>query len=382
MIVCRRALRHVVLATVALAACSGHEPRGPQTPLVVTAPPQDAVRASDATPAIDVAPAIASAIWLKGSTHVHAAPSGDSSTPIPEVIRWYETRGYDFIALTDHNRISEIDPATSTAGSPAVRASERGLIVLAGAELTHNPTGCLPATDPSDKCRIHVNLLGPTRRPGAKIEWAPHATRSRADKYLAALEQRAQLDGVLQINHPNWFWGLTPELLVLLAGRGFPLLEIHNVQFAAWNAGDATHPSTEALWDSALATGATVWGVASDDAHDYSGRPGAVYPAGGAWIMVRSEREPAAIVEAIAAGRFYASTGVVLARAEVEGDALVVEVAAGEVGHHVIDIIENGKPVERVEGRVTRRPVPARGYVRAVVSRDDGAHAWVQPARR
>ena len=40
-------------------------------------------------------------------------------------------------------------------------------------------------------------------------------------------------------------------------------------------------------------------------------------PAGGGWIMVDAPRDPRAILAAIEEGRFYASTGVVLARAEV-----------------------------------------------------------------
>ena len=37
-----------------------------------------------------------------------------------------------------------------------------------------------------------------------------------------------------------------------------------------WNAGDAKRPSMEALWDAVLTAGGTMWGVASDDAHDYA----------------------------------------------------------------------------------------------------------------
>jgi hypothetical protein len=38
--------------------------------------------------------------------------------------------------------------------------------------------------------------------------------------------------------------------------------------------------------------------------------------------------------------------------------------------------------VESVRRRVARRAVPTVGYVRAVVTRDDGRRAWVQPVRR
>src|SRR5262249_49285032 len=146
------------------------------------------------------------------------------------------------------------------------------------------------------------------------------------------------------------------------------------------NAGDALHPSTEALWDAALARGATLWGIASDDAHDYDGH--GKYPPGGGWVMVHARREPRAILDALAAGRFYASTGVMLARAEVEGDELVVAVDPGAGGSYAIDFIENARRVETVQGRIARRRVPPSGYVRAVVTRSDGKRAWIQPVRR
>jgi hypothetical protein len=138
--------------------------------------------------------------------------------------------------------------------------------------------------------------------------------------------------------------------------------------------------STEALWDAALAHGAMLWGTASDDAHDYEGH--GKYPPGGGWVMVRARRDPRAILDALAAGRFYASTGVVLERAEVEGNELVVAVDPAAPGSYAIDFIENGRRVDSQHSRVARRRVPPTGYVRAVVTRSDGARAWVQPARR
>src|SRR5439155_27137414 len=144
-------------------------------PLVTFAPPDAAAdAATDAT----VAPAEPE-VWLKGSTHVHARPSGDSSEPIDKVIAWYETHGYDFIALTDHNRVTEV--AGDTNGHIAVHAGTSGLIVLAGIELTHNPSGCLPAGDKSKKCRIHVNVLGVTARPSGRLEWAERKSHQRID---------------------------------------------------------------------------------------------------------------------------------------------------------------------------------------------------------
>lgn len=309
---------------------------------------------------------------------MHARPSGDSSEPIDSVVRWYETHGYDFIALTDHNRVSEVDG--DTAGRVAVRAPAKGLIVLAGVELTHNRKDCEPPGDASRNCRIHVNALGVTARPAGKIAWSDAKSRQRVELYDQAFAAARELGAaVVQINHPQYYWGMTPEVLIAI-GRRARLLEVANVQFAKWNAGDALHPSTEALWDAALAAGVTLWGVASDDAHDYEGGRGP-YPPGGGWVMVEARRDPEAILAALAAGRFYATTGVTLARAERVGDELVVEVAPGTANQHAIAFIENGKTVATVNGPSARRALPRSGYLRAVVTRDDGKKAWVQPVR-
>lgn len=335
--------------------------------------------ADDATPLADVL-SPAPEVWLKGSTHVHARASGDSSEPNTNVIAWYEQHHYDFIVLTDHNRVSELDPSFDTRGQITLRDPHRGLIVFSGIELTHNPVGCLPVGDRSRNCRIHVNLLGPTARPGKRLEWAERHSHARLDMYHAAAVAQLTLGGIAQINHPQWLWGMTPDLLAELSRRGMRLVEIANSAFSKWNAGDAAHPSTEALWDAALARGATLWGTASDDAHDYTGH--GKYPPGGGWIVVHARREPRAILAALAAGHFYASNGVVLEHAEVDGGDLVVAVDAAQPGRYTIDFIENGRRVGTIAGMVARRPVPAAGYLRAVVTRDDGKRAWVQPARK
>ncbi|HWO23733.1 MAG TPA: hypothetical protein VNO30_33560 [Kofleriaceae bacterium] len=364
---------------LALVACVGADGPGKGPPPV--SPPGGAEAAVELEPPIIAAAAAEpdAEVWLRGSTHVHARPSGDSQMPIPDVIRWYEAHGYDWIALTDHNRISEVEG--STAGQPAVRAPAQGLIVLAGIELTYNPARCVPRGHESGKCRIHVNLIGPPARPPGKIPFGlgQGLPDERIAKYQAALTLHRSLGGLAQLNHPQWYWGMTGDLLAELGRRGMRLVEISNVQFDRWNRGDAAHPSTEALWDEALAAGVTLWGVASDDAHHYDGH--GKWPAGGGWIAVKARREPQAILDALAVGRFYASTGVVLERAEVSAGELVVEIGAAERRPHTIEFIENGARVATVKERVARRALPRAGYVRAVVTRDDGKQAWVQPAR-
>lgn len=382
-----------VIAACAVAACAAPDVSPPTVPAkppadaaveldagIADAPPPDAAPL-DAAPPIEPGPP-APEVWLKGSTHVHARASGDSSTPIPDVIAWYESRHYDFIVLTDHNQISELaKDAPSTAGDVAIRNPPSGLIILAGIELTHNPSNCIPPGDKSGKCRIHVNLLGTTARTTGKLTWANRKTSDRLKKYDAALEQQKALGGIAQLNHPNWFWGMNGELLAELARRGFHLVEIANSAFQKWNRGDKDHPDLDHLWDAALAKGVTLWGVASDDAHDYSNAKKAKYPAGGGWIVVKAAREPKAILAAIEAGHFYSSNGPVLETAGVDGDELVVAVAEPKARRYRIDFIENGVRVQRTTAPRARRRIPATGYLRAVVTGPDGT-AWVQPVRR
>jgi hypothetical protein len=173
---------------------------------------------------------------------------------------------------------------------------------------------------------------------------------------------------------------MTPELLGKLAATA-QLVEIANAQFTKWNTGDQDHPSVESEWDAVLTAGGTLWGVASDDAHDYDPAGGGKYPAGGGWVVVRARRNPQAILAALAAGRFYSSTGVTLTRAEADKDELVVEVAPDTGRTYTIAFVENGSVVATVNGPSGRRQVPRTGYVRAVVTSDDGKKAWVQPVR-
>ncbi|HWM86181.1 MAG TPA: hypothetical protein VNO33_10100 [Kofleriaceae bacterium] len=338
--------------------------------------------------------------WLKGSTHVHTAHSGDSRVPVEDVAEWYGERGYDFIVVTDHNRVTSY----SGNGRP---------LVLQGIELTHNPGSCdPPPPEPDGKCRIHLNGLGlgvaalertatapapavidalDGNRPPA-IEWKNQGSSARVDMYQAGIDKVRQLGGLVQINHPNWHWGVDGRLLAELGRRGATLVEVANMGFARWNTGDANHPAAEAVWDAALSDGVLIYGVASDDAHDYdeseiaakraAGRP--VYEAGTGWVMVRAARRPDSIRRALERGDFYASTGVLLDRLELASGSIQIEVAGGSPGEHEITFIgQGGAVLERRSARSARFPLaqaPA-GYVRAVVTRDDGARAWVQPVR-
>jgi hypothetical protein len=311
--------------------------------------------------------------FLKGQLHLHSSNSGDSSTAPEAVVRWYAARGYDFIVFTDHNRVTR------------ARGAGR-MLVMPGVELTQNLATCAPP-EPGHTCNLHVNALFVSARAPFAVTIPPPPTDRRLDCYLRALQVATALGGLAQLNHPNFNYGAGDAVVKELARRGVRLLEVANEAVDSSNGGDARHPSTEALWDSALTGGLTVWGVASDDAHHYEdagavrARGETAYTGDRGWVMVRARREAAAIREAVSRGDFYSSNGVTLARLQVDGAAMLLEVASRS-SHRFTFIGPGGRVLKQSDGTSARFPLAGQhGYVRSVVTDRQGHRAWIQPAR-
>lgn len=323
--------------------------------------------------------------FLKGQLHAHSWGSMDSDAPPNTVVRWYSQRGYDFLVLTDHNRL------TRAAGTPS-------MLVLPGVELTLNLRTCEPPPPPEKHCLLHVNALVP-ERPLSRDPWLPEMLLPsegrfvveegfrREDLFGAELDEAARMGAVAQINHPNFHFAADADALVKLAGRGLALIEIANQSHDAQNDGDGGHVSTEALWDRALTRGARLFGTATDDAHDYFGddvppaaRPPEADTGDRGWVMVRADRTARSIREALARGDFYATTGVLFERLEMSPKRVSVAVEGEEPVW--LEAIGDSGGVYRAEiGRAMTFDPRALGssYVRLRVTDAKGRHAWTQP---
>jgi hypothetical protein len=284
--------------------------------------------------------------WWKGNLHTHSLWSdGDD---FPEMIAdWYRERGYHFLALSDHNILSE-GPKwmqhsdivkrggqealakyqarfgggwVETRGEPGtdnyeVRlkplsefrtlVEERGRFLMIQSEEISTKAEGLP---------IHLNaanieeLIQPL---GGKT------VREVIDANVRSVEDQAQRKGreiFVHLNHPNFGLAITAEDLAEVVRERF--FEVYNGHPGVKQLGDEHHPSVERLWDIAntirLAQlkAPPLMGVATDDTHDYHGEPGA--RPGRGWIMVESRYlSPEHLIRALKAGRFYASSGVEL----------------------------------------------------------------------
>ena len=316
--------------------------------------------------------------FLKGQLHMHTNNSGDSATPPAEAVRWYAAHGYDFVVVTDHNRIT-------------VERSTPSMLVIPGVELTQNVEHCVPPPRAGLRCLLHVNALFVVPPADGRIPASPATGPSRFELYHRALETTRRLGGIAQLNHPNFHDAADAPLIALLAHDGLTLLEIAN---QSWDSNDVpddkSRPSTEAIWDAVLTAGGDVFGTATDDAHHYfdareAGAHGHdVFPGDLGFVMVHADKQPAAIRAALARGDFYASTGVLLGRVDRSGDRLEIEVDARSPGRHRFTFIgAGGKVLSRAEGRQASFMLAGAraGYVRAVVEDAAGRRAWTQPIR-
>ncbi|MFB0944966.1 MAG: histidinol-phosphatase, partial [Spirosomataceae bacterium] len=111
------------------------------------------------------------------------------------------------------------------------------------------------------------------------------------------------------------------------------------------NSGDSSHISTEKMWD--LINIAYIkdkkpvmYGLATDDSHNYHVKGSQWSNAGRGWIMVRADSlNPRSLITAMEAGEFYASTGVELNELELENKKLSVEVRKEEGVKYQISFI-------------------------------------------
>ena len=287
---------------------------------------------------------LASLVWLKGNMHTHTSMS-DGDSPPEEVARWYRDRGYQFLVITDHDKVTNI-------------AAPEGLVLIPGEEVTDRLSGK----------SLHVNAIGLTR------VVPPQRGSTKVEVLQRNIDAVREAGGIPLVNHPNFGWAFGTEELMQL--RGVTLLEIASGHPYVNAQGP---PSVESMWDDLLTAGKRVWGVAVDDSHHLK-RPWDTDVAlpGKAWVVVRAEKADAkSILGALERGKFYASTGVELE----DFDASSVKVKEKNTAHYRIQFIgAKGRVLQETLGPTASYKV--RGdevYVRAKVIDSNGRMAWTQP---
>ena len=120
----------------------------------------------------------------------------------------------------------------------------------------------------------------------------------------------------------------------------------------------------------------------SDDSHDYYDFSPDKDNPGRGWVMVEAEAlESDAVVEAMASGRFYSSTGVFLGGLTSSADEVSLKIRQRGASPFLTRFIGRDGTVhdEQVGREVAYRPTGDEGYIRAHVMSSDGWQAWTQP---
>jgi hypothetical protein len=312
--------------------------------------------------------------WYKGNTHTHSHWS-DGDDYLESIALWYRDHDYDFLVFTDHNVLPDterwVNVEKSKGGREAYeklkqkfpdwveeRMAPAGLEVrlrtfVEVAEKLSIPEEYLliQGEEISDRFHthpIHLNasnvkeLIEP--RGGGSVR---ETIQNNVDAVLAQRERTGQ-PMIVHLNHPNFGYAVTAEDIMHIIGEKF--FEVYNGHPGVHNSGDGYHASTERIWDIVLTKRLAeldlpvMYGLAVDDGHNYHGIPNRKSNPGRGWIQVlAAELTPEALIEAMEAGRFYASSGVRLRRVESSPRELAVEIDPVEGETYTIEFVGTRK---------------------------------------
>jgi len=286
--------------------------------------------------------------WYKGNLHTHTLWSDGKDYP-EMVVGWYKSNGYNFLALSDHNILSQGQKWTDVNDAAKEEVFRKYRERFGenwveqqngdkGVKVRLKPIGefrCL-FEEPSrflliqaeeitcKKPKVHItaiNLREPVQPQDANT--TVEALQNNINSVLTQSRNTEQII-LFQINHPNWHWTLTAENITQLANARF--LEIHNGHSRVYNYGDRCRAGTERMWDILLTKRLAeshlpmIYGTATDDAHNFHHYGTEFANPGRGWLMVRADYlTPESIIKAMEAGDFYASTGVVLKDIQFDG---------------------------------------------------------------
>lgn len=318
--------------------------------------------------------------WYKGNLHTHTYWSDGDAFP-EMVLDWYKSNGYQFVALSEHNIIANVEKWKKIPKSVIYRKGFDDYLKKYGndwVEYKEDTSGIsvklktaaeyLPLfeeegvfsiikaeeiTDSFEGKPLHMNasnvqaLIKP--RHGTSV------AETLQNNINAVLEQREKTGVPIMphINHPNFGWGISVDDMKILRGERF--FEVHNGHPGVRNYGDSTHISTEAMWDQIniayLERGQPLmYGLGTDDSHHYHKFGPQFSNSGRGWVMVQSKSlDPSDLILAMEAGQFYASSGVTFKQLMQGNGKIELEVSAVPGVQYTIEFIGVKKGADQSE---------------------------------
>jgi hypothetical protein len=193
--------------------------------------------------------------WYRGNLHTHSTGS-DGQLASDEVIEWYHSRGYHFLALTEHRVPSE------------ARQVAEDFILLSGIELD----GIDPAVG-----LFHLIGVGFSQAPDLSCYKENPSWQDAVRDMQPMIDDLRAKGATVFLAHPYWSGEMSKNLLDMEGCIG---LEVWNGACEVWDCKglSAVH------WDDLLAAGRRLWGIGADDCHWWPGR----VDAGLGWVWVKA----------------------------------------------------------------------------------------------
>lgn len=273
--------------------------------------------------------------WYAGDFHVHSRESGDARPAIDEVATFAKSRGLDFVELSDHNTISQVDQIVDAQAKTKV-------LLIPGYEYTTYGG--------------HANGIGATK-------WVSHRIGDKGVNIVDSVKAIRAQGALFSINHPGldlgdqcigcaWKHEVPPELI--------DALEIQTLGYDP--VGKLFHPLAINIWEGLLNKGAHTAAIGGSDDHragkDLASTQSAI---GSPTTMVFArELSVAGILEGIRAGRTVVKlqdpsdpmidfTTDVAPRGDTVSDEFVVLRAKITGGGESVRLVKNGTPLPEVE---------------------------------
>ena len=309
--------------------------------------------------------------WYKGNLHTHSLWS-DGDDYLEMIADWYKTRDYDFLSFTDHNVLSTserwtvpeknkgklhayeelkkrfpnwVEERKNKAGQIEVRLrtfkevseklGEPGQYLLIQSE---------EITDRFKNMPVHMNATNVHSILTPLGGMSVYEVMQNNTNALLAQRERTGQSMMIHLNHPNFHYGVTAEDLMKVIGENF--FEVYNGHPSVNNKGDETHASTDRIWDIILTKRLAelklpmMYGLATDDGHNYHKIPSRGSEPGRGWVVVLSKKlEPESLVDAMEAGRFYSSSGVKLKSVTYTDQGIEVKIDPEEGMEYITDFI-------------------------------------------
>jgi hypothetical protein len=272
-------------------------------------------------------------MWYKGCFHIHTNNSDGELSPA-DVYCCYKDKGYDFIAITDHNCFTDLE-----------NSDDSDLLVIENSIEIGYPASPL-----------HILGIGMEKK----------NYKDKKD-FQEIIDIIIDNKGIAVISHPNYLW-VSASFNDLVRLKRYHGIEIFN-PFIKEHVG-----SQFALekWDYLLSLGYKVWGFAGEDLHWI--KEDLVYRG---WMMVNARRfVKEDIMESIIGGDFYCSSGVVLDECKVYKNKFRVSSKNGE---EIVFIGDNGKIIRSIDGKTGELEIDKKyRYLRCEVRSQEGI-AYSQP---